>query len=708
MNPAVKSFLVRCPMFSISLAITCLSSTALAVNLPPGGSTPLAGTTGGAGPGLVIHDNYMPFQIHGGGGALLYDGELRDRVVRLDATGTLVFIRQVRSMNGSLNGAVAEISCADYASFLTDVGYSTTSTGTVTPDFASRTPNGAYVAFQFNRTPVFGSQESKMVFINTEALDYAAGGKCIVSLVSGEQTSMPVMTPVRHIEPGCRDIDFEDIPKDTLFPSGSSFTSNGVLMHLSEFYSNVGSCTNPTPGNSARVEDGNMACGVSHELAINNVNVEFDYGVSLLGMVIDFGEYGGNINLSINGQCVSEQFFSDVPPLVGGVMVTVVEPNLGQGCGRITLQGNIQDVSIGGQELWIDNIRCEPDVCFDDQTPPVAEIDKPGSEVCVCDPLEIYGTANDDNFDQYTLEYRLTTDPMWHPITSSNTPVVTDLLGVWNAAGLPQGRYIIRLTSRDVCGHSETAIIMVWLGTTFDNLTVREPDNGDVVGGEVCVDGTVWDNYCFDKYFVEYMPIAGVMWHPVDPMNPVYTTTVINDPFAHWETIDLGLSDGDYMLRVRAYDDCGNTATDAREVIVDNTWPEAEITNPEPCACVEGVVEVFGTAFDDNLASWTLQYTGGDASSWVTVNSGNAPVIGNLLSMWDTTALRPCAYTLRLIVRDSAVINCNNAIHHWSEYTVSINVGDCGNYDFDADDDGDVDLSDYSWFEQAFTGPMVP
>ncbi len=119
---------------------------------------------------------------------------------------------------------------------------------------------------------------------------------------------------------------------------------------------------------------------------------------------------------------------------------------------------------------------------------------------------------------------------------------------------------------------------------------------------------------------------------------------------------------------------------------------------------MEDVVEVWGTAFDDNLASWTLQYTGGDASGWVTINSANAPVVGGLLGWWDTTALRPCAYTLRLVVRDSAVINCNNAIHHWSEYTVSVNVGACG--DFDVDDVGDVDLFDYHWFEQDFTGPL--
>jgi hypothetical protein len=36
-----------------------------------------------------------------------------------------------------------------------------------------------------------------------------------------------------------------------------------------------------------------------------------------------------------------------------------------------------------------------------------------------------------------------------------------------------------------------------------------------------------------------------------------------------------------------------------------------------------------------------------------------------------------------------------------------MNVGTCdvGDYDFDADNDGDVDLLDYAAFEDAFTGP---
>ncbi len=695
--------LLRVHSFVMLLAATLMPVAVMAVDLPPGGSAPLSGVSGGCGPGTVIHETSIPFQINSSGGTLLYEGTLRDRIVRLDATGTLAFVRQVRGSNGALNGRVAEVACSGLTSFLTDVDYSTTSVGTVTPDTGWRSNSGSVVGFQFNESPVYGAQHSKFLHAITEAVEYEEAGKCTIALTTGEKATMLVKSPVRYTEPGCRPIRFEDVPVGTMFPAGGSFASNGVLMHLEEFYWDVGSCTNPTMNGSVMIDDDGLACGSGQDLMVNNVNVAFDYGEPLTDLVIYFGEYGGNVNLTVNGQCVSEAYVSNFPPMVGGVTVDVYEPNPGNGCGRIVLEGNIYEVSIGGQEFWIDNILCTPDVCFDDDVPPIAELLAPPPATCVCDPTQIIGTADDANFDQYLLEYRGVTEATWHEIELGTTPVVNGLLGTWNAAGLAQGHYLIRLTVNDACGHSATAVNMVWLGTVFDNLTVREPDEGDILGGTVCVDGTAWDNYCFDEYYVEYLPQGGSGWNPVDPTQPVYTATVINDPIAHWETIDLGLPDGEYALRARATDDCGNGAEEYRKVVIDNTWPDAEITSPEPCDYVEGAVNVIGTAFDANIASWRLQYTGGDASGWVTIDSGTTSIVDGSLGIWDTTSLEPCAYTLRLLVTDQAEVNCNSAVHHWSEYTVSVNVGTCG--DFDVDDDGDVDLYDYYWFEQGFTGP---
>ncbi len=675
-------------------------------DLPPGGTVAVAGVSGGSGPGTVVHDGLIPFEIRDLRGVLMFRGNLQDRVVRNNATGTLSFERRIRDTDqaGSLNGVVVRLACSDFSSFLTVVGYSTTGLGSVAPNLASRTPDGAVVTYHFDSPPLFIGQESRFVFAKTEALDFAATGQCVIGLQTGDEVAIPVVSPVRVVDPGCRRIGFEDVASGTTFPAGASFASNGVLLHLNEFYWGIGSCTNPTMSGFARIANNGQACGTGNELMISNVNVELDYGVPLTGLMIRFGEYGGNINLQINGQCISVPNFSDLPMLVGGVSVLVDEPVPGQGCGTIMLEGDIGSLSLGGQELWIDDIECIQNVCVADKTPPVAELTDPRPMACVCDPVEIFGTATDDNFDRYRLEYRAVTNPVWTTITMSTTPVLADLLGVWNTTGLAQGRYLIRLTVQDACGHTETAVNFVWLSTRFDNLTVREPDPGEVVSGNVCIDGTVWDSFCFNDYTVDYQPAGALLWSPVDPAQPVYTSTVVNDPFAHWNTVGLGIPDGAYTLLVAATDDCGNSASELVDVIVDNTPPVALISDPTPCSYVEGIVVVTGTANDANMSHWVLQYTGGDSSEWVTISSSEAPVINGVLGEWDTSLLRSCAYTLRLVVWDTATLNCNHTSHHRSEYEVSVNVGACG--DFDTDDDGDVDLFDYHWFEKAFTGAL--
>jgi len=85
-----------------------------------------------------------------------------------------------------------------------------------------------------------------------------------------------------------------------------------------------------------------------------------------------------------------------------------------------------------------------------------------------------------------------------------------------------------------------------------------------------------------------------------------------------------------------------------------------------------------------------LQYTGGDASGWVTIASGSGAVIDDVLGYWDTSRLRLCAYALRLVVWDSAVPDCNHALRHRSEYATSVIVGCPGDINFD----GMIDLTD--------------
>jgi hypothetical protein len=76
------------------------------------------------------------------------------------------------------------------------------------------------------------------------------------------------------------------------------------------------------------------------------------------------------------------------------------------------------------------------------------------------------------------------------------------------------------------------------------------------------------------------------------------------------------------------------------------------IDAPAPCTVRHGLVNVLGTVAGPGLNSWTLDYTGGAADTWVPLAASNAPVNAALLAAWNTSGLAACGYTLRLRVDD--------------------------------------------------------
>jgi hypothetical protein len=342
---------------------------------------------------------------------------------------------------------------------------------------------------------------------------------------------------------------------------------------------------------------------------------------------------------------------------------------------------------------------------FNGANSPVARIDQPGAFACVCEMVEVRGgaTAGLGAFVEWRLEYQRTSGGNWSEVARSNTTVTDGLLAVWNTAGLTQDYYLLRLTVENACGLTNTAVAVVWVDKQFDAVDLRAPEPAAIVGGVVCPDGTVFDNLCFTAYAVGYRPLGGMSFNPVNPLDPLYETAVTNDPLVPegWNTVLAGLPDGHYELQVLGRDDCGHEASVTRRIQIDNSPPIADITSPMSCMFVDGLVNVFGTANDANLREWVLQFTGGDEPGWATIAAGTHPVVNGLLGTWNTNGLPACAYTLRLLVTDHAVVNCDDP--HESTDLVSIDAGEPCPVDLDGD--GDEDLADYAAFSNCFEGP---
>jgi len=148
-------------------------------------------------------------------------------------------------------------------------------------------------------------------------------------------------------------VKFEDVPPMALFTVGDSFPSAGTVINMRDFQWTGGIWT--STGN-AQIQSGGFAGGSGQDVAVNNVNLEFIFGHPVPGLGFNFGEYGGNLNIEINGDFRNFQNFVDINGLnIGGVNVAVVN-GLGNDTGHVQLNGVINTFFVGGQELWIDDV----------------------------------------------------------------------------------------------------------------------------------------------------------------------------------------------------------------------------------------------------------------------------------------------------------------------------------------------------------------
>jgi len=342
-------------------------------------------------------------------------------------------------------------------------------------------------------------------------------------------------------------------------------------------------------------------------------------------------------------------------------------------------------IDVGGS--WQGSgVECDPNLCLidpcdDDVLPPTATLDL-GDFHCVpfAEATPIIGTATDPegNLESWVLQERgMGADP-WAVVASGSTPIVDGVLTYWSPDA--PGYRMLRLIVTDACGHAAGDVRLMY-ADQGPQATINYPTDGAVIGGSaVCIDGLVAHGVCAIEWLVEYRPAAGSWTYLADGVGAVR-----NLPLTHWDTTLV--ADGPYEIRVSA-STIGGTNSHTVGVTVDNTAPIAVIEEPINCVWINGEVEIYGTAFDDNMARWDVQWTGGPSNAWNTIDWGTESDSG-LLATWDVSDLPHCAYTIRLIARDEARINCTNDAH-WTDFFVSVNVG-CP---ADIDGDGDIDLSD--------------
>lgn len=350
----------------------------------------------------------------------------------------------------------------------------------------------------------------------------------------------------------------------------------------------------------------------------------------------------------------------------------------------ITLQGNATAGSVNGFQLRQGNVELD------------ASIQSPGAFACGCSPINFIGTANGPGgITGYTLEYASSSAGPWAEIGSGANPVVNASLASWNTTALPEGHYLIRLTVNGVGGDTNVGLSAVHVDRQAPVASYSTISPGAVLGGLVSVQGTASDR-CFTGYVLQFSLAGMNSFGPVDPGSPNYVNQVTNSQLGAWDTTTI--ANGAYDLRVRTADSCGVQTTTTTGVVVDNQSPTATITQPSSTVDICGFVNIIGSALDDNLDLWRLEYTRAGSSTWTQLTAGNANINGTLWS-WDTTGLPRGAYTLRLTAIDRATdLRPGGLNGHTTTYLRTINIGRAA----DINNDGIVNSADLSVFLAAF------
>lgn len=148
-------------------------------------------------------------------------------------------------------------------------------------------------------------------------------------------------------------VGFEEPSSSTAFTVGSTFTDTGVTIELRAFQWGDGTWTS---AGLATVSTAGDAGHLGQELTLDNITAEPLLDDTVGAVSFAFGEYGGTLNLSVNGDFRNVENFADVHgATIGGCSVSVIA-GLGNDAGLVWIEGPVSSLTVGGQELAIDRL----------------------------------------------------------------------------------------------------------------------------------------------------------------------------------------------------------------------------------------------------------------------------------------------------------------------------------------------------------------
>ncbi|MEM8528457.1 MAG: T9SS type A sorting domain-containing protein [Bacteroidota bacterium] len=176
-------------------------------------------------------------------------------------------------------------------------------------------------------------------------------------------------------------LDFEELPKDAVFGRPTGFSPGDEVINQGDFqvslevftdanreasFSAITVLDDPFSVNNASYGRGLFVSGINVKLNFNSTEEE------ITRIVLQYADGGGVENIAVNGGEVQIiESFDDLDETLApnvDIFLERIGDTSNVDAGRLILEGNIQSLLIGGEELFID------DICVDKRLPNACEI----------------------------------------------------------------------------------------------------------------------------------------------------------------------------------------------------------------------------------------------------------------------------------------------------------------------------------------------
>ena len=287
-----------------------------------------------------------------------------------------------------------------------------------------------------------------------------------------------------------------------------------------------------------------------------------------------------------------------------------------------------------------------------DTTPPAIDLSKPLNNSYLRNNITVTGSIADQHLSDYTLAL---TGPVGTVQVDQGAQTRDNyVFGILN--DLPDGAYTLNVKTKDLGENVTEQNILFTVDKTAPVVTIDASKNGGYYGGDnavVNITGSIVEEN-IKTFALRY----GLGDSPSSWTDLTSGTAVpaVQPMFSWIVGPNDNVPDGVYILSLLVTDKADSLSEAMAKIVVDNTPPIVSITSPGEGGVIASAADVLGTAFDQNLDAYTIDFSAGlcvDAYQWAAIETASTSVQNSLLTNWQ--ALPPDGdYCIRVAAVDKS------------------------------------------------------